>query len=52
MTQRTLSRSLAVVVALAALSTLVFAQDCQISSSGGLQRQPTSAVIHPENPGR
>lgn len=40
MSRRTLSRSLAVAVALAALSTLVFPADCGSGSAGGSQNQP------------
>jgi hypothetical protein len=47
MTQRTLTRSLAMVVALAALSTLVFAHDCP---SGATQHQPSlsASVLNPQ----
>jgi hypothetical protein len=50
MSRRTLTRSLAMAVALAALSTLIFAADCHSGSAGGLQHQPrqTAGALSPQ----
>ncbi|HJV39379.1 MAG TPA: hypothetical protein VJ528_11110 [Geothrix sp.] len=50
MNRRTLFRGIAVAVAFAAMSTLLFSAESQAGGAGGLQRAPLHAPIHPVHP--
>lgn len=50
MNRRTLYRGLAVAVAFAAISTLLFSADAQADGAGGLQRDPFRAPLLPVHP--
>jgi hypothetical protein len=50
MNRRTLLRGLAVAVAFAAISTLLFSAESQVGRVGGLQRAPIRAPMLPVHP--
>ena len=50
MNRRTLFRGIAVAVAFAAMSTLLFSAESPAGRAGGLQRAPLRAPIHPVHP--
>ena len=50
MNRRTLFRGIAVAVAFAAMSTLLFSAESQAGGAGGLQRVPLRAPMLPVHP--